>query len=826
MNKFLSFLLLMVVSICGYAQTFNMVETSYVTSTISQTVVFNSAMQAGGTLTFSVDAHNGGGNANTNDTANVKILFYNSSNTLLNTATTNYSRNLAIPTGYHGVDPNVPWSNLSITSTNCGGSCANVAYVKVQMVGIDGSYWAGDYGPYYRQPVLSFNGGPNILYNPQFGTAPNGTLVQGWTASPNWGVCQGAYGGSNSCSTNYSSVPANGGNYIASGGTTSAPAGGTPAAPTVTSTTTTNQTKTIIVGSQQQTTTTPVTTTNYSDGTHTTSSGSSTTTTVSNTAFTGVHFGGAQVADTQWNVDACTQTSSCQVYSTSPGGTYNTGSWTPVASDQYITFIPNTASDSATNPWRMILVNSDGTFTDLGSCHILVQGTDSNGNIFLFVSNDQWNGTLLSGNLGLTGQGVTFTGTANPTMSDTNTLSGNMSSTPLAPGQTGGTPIPPPTSTSQEMNVSAQGSNYVFIWQGNSGSDWNNVLAVRPGWYWTCPTCDVTSGVVQDYNYPASDSAYFYLVDNNGNAVTPNSGYWYTFNNAPAPVVVSTSTTNQVTSTDSVGSTTTTSNQYTWRGGNYTVTGTSTPTTTTVTTTPVTTTNWSDGTTTTSNGSTTTTSSINFNYTVTDPNPPVSPYRGTNTNGVYITQVNAGSANNVTADQSGHGNYEEVRVGGSNNTINVGQGYTFSTSGSATENSVSIENVSGVTVSGNSNTVTNSQLGATNSTVVNITGNNNGATVNQNGNNNQAYSTISGNSNSLAFSQNGNGNIAAANLFGNNNTATVSQTGNNHGTVLNLVNAGGANNVSVIQTGNGDAYSLQQICTNPAGCSVSVIRNK
>jgi hypothetical protein len=295
-----------------------------------------------------------------------------------------------------------------------------------------------------------------------------------------------------------------------------------------------------------------------------------------------------------------------------------------------------------------------------------------------------------------------------------------------------------------------------------------------------------------------------------------------------APTPVSSSTTNSISTTTSVGSTTTTNNQYTWGGSTYTVTGTSTPTTTTTTTTPVTTTTWSDGSTTTSNGTSTTTTSVTYNYTVTGPStPPVNPNAGTNNNSVYITQSNAGSSNKVTTNQSGHGNYESINLGGSNNNINIGQGYTFSTTGVATEvSNASNYNVSGLTLSGNSNTVINSQAGASNSSIISVTGNSNTATLNQTGNNNQGYSIISGTSNSMTIGQTGNNNIAAVNLYGNNNSATVTQTGNNHGTVLNLVNAGGANTVSVIQTGAGDAYSLQQTCTNPSGCSVSVIRNK
>jgi hypothetical protein len=300
-------------------------------------------------------------------------------------------------------------------------------------------------------------------------------------------------------------------------------------------------------------------------------------------------------------------------------------------------------------------------------------------------------------------------------------------------------------------------------------------------------------------------------------------------NNCPTnpdagPTVTGTSTSDSTSTSSSVGSTTTTSNTY----GIYTVTGTSTPTTTTTTTTPVTTTTWSDGTTTTTNGTSTTTTSVTFDYTVTGPStPPVSPNAGTNKNSVYITQTNAGANNIVTANQSGHGNYESVSLGGSNNTVRLGQGYTFSASGIATESSTASNyNLIGLTVSGDSNTVVNSQVGSSNSAILSATGNANALTLTQTGNNNQTYSTISGNSNSLTVGQNGNSNIASANLFGNGNTASVIQTGNNHGTVLSLVNAGGANNVSVVQTGAGDAYSLQQICTNPAGCSVSVIRNK
>jgi len=195
-------------------------------------------MQQGGTFEFSVLAHNGGGRAGQSDTANVKIQFYDSSNNLISTVNTSYSNNLPNPTALGGnpsIDPAVPWTTLSISSTLTSAQAANVSYAKVSMYGIDGSYWAGDYGPWYRAPTFTHNGGGNLTYNPEFGPYNNIT-AQGWTASPNFGACQGAWGGSNACIVNSSGQPGqsttglvanqNGGGPSATGGTTSGTAGG------------------------------------------------------------------------------------------------------------------------------------------------------------------------------------------------------------------------------------------------------------------------------------------------------------------------------------------------------------------------------------------------------------------------------------------------------------------------------------------------------------------------------------------------------------------------------------------------------------------------
>ena len=659
------------------------------------------------------------------------------------------------------------------------------------------------------------------------------------------------------------------------------------------------------------------------------------------TGLVDLKFGQSQIADSQWNVSACTQTSTCQIYSKNPGTVYKipwTSGQLTWTSGDYVAFA---ATGNSTNPFNAIQYAANGTQKAvMGTGHIINMGAD----YFFFVGNDNNTGQLFSMTQGFANtNGVSWTGTLNPTVAQVNAYAANGSTTPLAAGQRAAAPAPvnnttaagtmpggyigrvlnnspatwqtysftyTPTVTGSQyvqlafrqdpaywnvVNVSLTASgnttnlltnggfvnggtitaqtsngpvsvntptNWGVAYQAgifpNAAGNWNSGLwvdgavgsfdAIYQGVNLTAGVTYTLSFMVAGDNVATSDLSGdvqlgVYAGPCNSLTLSPdqctlpsNSGFTTLATPSegasagsppPAPTVVSSSTTNSVSTSSSVGSTTTTSNSYTWGGGTYTVTGTSTPTTTTTTTTPVTTTQWSDGTTTTSNGTPTTTSSITYDYTVTGPNTsPVNPNAGTNINSVYITQVNAGASNKVTANQSGHGNYESISLGGSNNNINLGQGYTFSNTGVATESSISNNNLSGLTVSGNSNTITNSQVGSSNSSIMSATGNSNIITLNQTGNSNQGYSTISGNSNLMSIAQNGTGNIASVDLYGNNNTATVTQTGNNHGAVLKLVNAGGANNVSVVQTGTGDAYSLQQTCTNPAGCSVSVIRNK
>ena len=163
--------------------------------------------------------------------------------------------------------------------------------------------------------------------------------------------------------------------------------------------------------------------------------------------FADLKFGKSQFSDTQWNVSACTQTNTCQIYSLSGIGTsWNTGSPYTLSSTQYIQF---NQSNDANYPWTMKVYNSDGSVAaNLGNGKLSVQGeaTDSSGKHFFFFMNANWNGTVFSTDYGFPNStGFSFTGTLNPTVAQTNTFSTTGSTAPLAAGQTYTSGPPPPS---------------------------------------------------------------------------------------------------------------------------------------------------------------------------------------------------------------------------------------------------------------------------------------------------------------------------------------------------------------------------------------------
>jgi hypothetical protein len=145
-------------------------------------------------------------------------------------------------------------------------------------------------------------------------------------------------------------------------------------------------------------------------------------------------FGSAQIADSQWNVSACTQTATCQIYSKNPGTAYKIPwyngqlSW---AAGDYVAFVP---TGDATNPWNAIQYTANGTQKAvMGTGHIINMGTD----YFFFVGNDNDTGQLFSMTQGFANtNGVTWTGTLNPTVTQVNTYAQGGSTTVLGAGQT------------------------------------------------------------------------------------------------------------------------------------------------------------------------------------------------------------------------------------------------------------------------------------------------------------------------------------------------------------------------------------------------------
>ena len=160
------------------------------------------------------------------------------------------------------------------------------------------------------------------------------------------------------------------------------------------------------------------------------------------TGLVDLKFGQAQIADSQWNVQSCTQTATCQIYSKNPGTAYKIPwyngqlSW---AAGDYVKFA---TTGDATNPWNAIQYTSAGTQKAvMGTGHIINMGTD----YFFFVGNDNNTGQLFSMTQGFANtSGVTWTGTLNPTVTQVNNYATNGSTTPLAAGQTAAPAGPPP----------------------------------------------------------------------------------------------------------------------------------------------------------------------------------------------------------------------------------------------------------------------------------------------------------------------------------------------------------------------------------------------
>ena len=191
---------------------------------------------------------------------------------------------------------------------------------------------------------------------------------------------------------------------------------------------------------------------------------------------------------------------------------------------------------------------------------------------------------------------------------------------------------------------------------------------------------------------------------------------------------------------------------------------------------------------------------------------------------IYVEQV--GDNNNITIRQgvtiSGK-NRIELYANGNSNTLNLNQGYN--TNGTVSAND-SNNHYQYLNLTGNSNSVTTKQTGDGHFMENTVNGNNNTLNFTQTDSGPKTmFTNTNGSSNSITAAQSGTGtHYLDIKLTGNGHSVTTSQSGaGNHAATIDLTNSGGAASLNLNQSGStGQVYSIQQSCTNAAGCSTSI----
>jgi hypothetical protein len=197
-----------------------------------------------------------------------------------------------------------------------------------------------------------------------------------------------------------------------------------------------------------------------------------------------------------------------------------------------------------------------------------------------------------------------------------------------------------------------------------------------------------------------------------------------------------------------------------------------------------------------------------------------------NQNGNEINVDQIGDNNSITIRQgvSATGkNRIELYSNGSSNTYNLNQGYLTdgTVAGGDSSNHYLYLNVTG-----SNNTITKQQSGTTNFNETTVSGNTNNLTNIQQGNSPKIlFQNINGNSNTVTTNQKDTGNhYLDINLTGTgHNVNAIQQGSGSHAATIQFTNSGGASSLNLNQSGaTNQTYSIQQSCTNPAGCSATV----
>jgi hypothetical protein len=201
------------------------------------------------------------------------------------------------------------------------------------------------------------------------------------------------------------------------------------------------------------------------------------------------------------------------------------------------------------------------------------------------------------------------------------------------------------------------------------------------------------------------------------------------------------------------------------------------------------------------------------------------------------TQRTSQSGNEIQIEQIGDNNSITIRQGvnvtgknrielysnGNYNTLNLNQGYTTTGTVSIGDSNNHYLNLNLI---GNNNIVTKQQTGTNNFLETTISGNNNNVTNLQQGTSGKIlFQNVSGNNNTVTTNQKDSGqHYLDLKLTGNGHNVGVTQQGTgNHAATIDLTNSGGAATLNLNQSGTtNQIYSIQQSCTNPAGCSTTV----
>lgn len=194
---------------------------------------------------------------------------------------------------------------------------------------------------------------------------------------------------------------------------------------------------------------------------------------IGHAALTDIKFGQYQIADSQWNVNACLYTDTCQIYSKNPGTAYKipwTSGQISWASGDYIKF---EISNDSSYPYLAKQYDSAGNVkATMGTGKIVNMGAD----YFFFVGNDNNTGQLFSGSSGMSNtSGVSWTGTLNPSTAQADTYAdANYSTVPLSSGETATTTPSSQTSTSAPSSepVSPNTTNTNLGFESGTTANW------------------------------------------------------------------------------------------------------------------------------------------------------------------------------------------------------------------------------------------------------------------------------------------------------------------------------------------------------------------